>query len=161
LIVFPPKKRTRNLDFFGVLSKEWCLRERARAAIANPLKVKAIAEAKTNTDMVDAEVLAQLLQCDFLPQVWIPDKRTRLLREMCAHRAVESAISVGALSKAFSATLRIQGIWCRKKRSKVSVSSMHVVHIRVGAKILRGLTAGNHQARNGGSCSAAHSSSRK
>ena len=27
--------------------------------------------------------------CDgtFLPQVWIPDKTTRLLREMCAHRA--------------------------------------------------------------------------
>src|SRR5262245_5206850 len=59
----------------------------AKVAIANPLKVKAIAEAKTKTDKVDAEVLAQLLRCDFLPQVWIPDKMTRLLREMCAHRA--------------------------------------------------------------------------
>ena len=59
----------------------------AKVAIANPLKVKAIAEAKIKTDKVDAGVLAQLLRCDFLPQVWIPDKSTRLLREMCAHRA--------------------------------------------------------------------------
>jgi transposase len=59
----------------------------ARVAIANPLKVKAIAEAKTKTDKVDAGVLAQLLRCNFLPEVWIPDKTTRLLREMCAHRA--------------------------------------------------------------------------
>jgi transposase len=59
----------------------------AKVAIANPLKVKAITEAKTKTDKVDAEVLAQLFRCDFLPGVWIPDKKTRLLREMCAHRA--------------------------------------------------------------------------
>lgn len=59
----------------------------AKVAIANPLKVKAIAESKIKTDKVDAGVLAQLLRCDFLPEVWIPDKTTRLLREMCAHRA--------------------------------------------------------------------------
>src|SRR5215472_6577862 len=58
-----------------------------KVAIANPLKVKAIAEAKTKTDKVDAGVLAQLFRCDFLPEVWIRDKTTRLLREMCAHRA--------------------------------------------------------------------------
>jgi len=66
---------------------ELILPQVARVAIANPLKVKAIAEAKVKTDKVDAGVLAQLLRCDFLPQVWIPDKTTRLLREMCAHRA--------------------------------------------------------------------------
>ncbi|MBV9671504.1 MAG: IS110 family transposase [Verrucomicrobia bacterium] len=59
----------------------------ARVAIANPLKVKAIAEGKSKTDKIDAYVLAQLLRCDFLPTVWIPDKATRRLREMCAHRA--------------------------------------------------------------------------
>ena len=32
-------------------------------------------------------MLAQLLRCNFLPEVWIPDKTTGLLREMCAHRA--------------------------------------------------------------------------
>jgi transposase len=66
---------------------ELILPQVAKVAIANPLKVKAIAEAKVKTDKVDAGVLAQLLRCDFLPQVWIPDKPTRLLREMCAQRA--------------------------------------------------------------------------
>ena len=37
----------------------------AKVAIANPLKVKAIAEAKVKTDKVDAAVLAQLLRWDF------------------------------------------------------------------------------------------------
>ena len=59
----------------------------AKVAIANPLKVKAIAEGKVKTDKIDAGALAQLLRCDLLPEVWIPDKITRLLREMCAHRA--------------------------------------------------------------------------
>jgi transposase len=59
----------------------------AKVAIANPLKVKAIAESRIKTDKVDAGVLAQLLRCDFLPEVWIPDKTTRLLRQMCGHRA--------------------------------------------------------------------------
>ena len=59
----------------------------AKVAIANPLKVKVIAEAKTKTDKVDAEVLAQLFRCNFLPEVWIPDQTTRLLCETCAHRA--------------------------------------------------------------------------
>jgi transposase len=59
----------------------------AKVAVANPLKVKAIAEGKIKTDQIDAFVLAQLLRCDFLPQVWIPDKPTCVLREMCARRA--------------------------------------------------------------------------
>lgn len=59
----------------------------AKVTIANPLKVKAIAEGKIKTDKIDAAVLAQLLRCDFLPQVWIPNQEIRLLRELCAHRA--------------------------------------------------------------------------
>src|ERR1044071_9823242 len=39
----------------------------AEVVVANPLKTKAIAEAKMKTDKVDAEVLAHLLRCDFLP----------------------------------------------------------------------------------------------
>jgi transposase len=63
----------------------------AKVAIANALKVKVIAEAKTKTDKVDAGVLAQLFRCNFLPEVWIPDKTTRLLREMCSQRAALAA----------------------------------------------------------------------
>ena len=54
--------------------------------VGNPLKIKAIAEAKIKTDKVDALVLAQLLRCDFLPSVWRPDEQTRCLRVWITHR---------------------------------------------------------------------------
>lgn len=58
----------------------------AEIVVGNPLKIKAIAEAKIKTDKVDATVLAQLLRCDFLPSVWRPDEQTRQLRAWITHR---------------------------------------------------------------------------
>jgi len=46
-----------------------------KIVVGNPLKTKAIAEAKIKTDKIDAMILAQLLRCDFLPSVWIPDAK--------------------------------------------------------------------------------------
>ena len=57
-----------------------------RIVVGNPLRTRAIAEAKVKTDKVDAEVLAQLLRCDYLPSVWQPDEDTQRLRELTAHR---------------------------------------------------------------------------
>lgn len=59
----------------------------ARIVVGNPLRTRAIAEAKVKTDKVDAEVLAQLLRCDYLPSVWQPDEDTQRLRELSGHRA--------------------------------------------------------------------------
>ena len=58
----------------------------AKIVVGNPLKTKAIAEAKVKTDKVDAMILAQLLRCDFLPTVWIPDAKTRVLRRLSSFR---------------------------------------------------------------------------
>ena len=52
----------------------------AKVLVSNPMATKAIAQAKVKTDKVDAHVLAQLLRCDFLPEVWQPDEATRRLR---------------------------------------------------------------------------------
>ncbi len=41
----------------------------AAVVVSNPLKTKAIAEAKIKTDKVDATVLAHLLRCNYLPEV--------------------------------------------------------------------------------------------
>jgi transposase len=57
-----------------------------RVVVSNPMKTKAIAEAKIKTDKVDAEVLAQLLRCDYLPSVWVPDQETRSLRQLTGRR---------------------------------------------------------------------------
>ncbi len=59
----------------------------AEVVVSNPMQTKAIAAAKVKTDKVDAKVLAQLLRCDFLPQVWMPDEPTRRLRELCGRRS--------------------------------------------------------------------------
>ncbi len=66
------------------------LAERAgRVVVSNPLRTKAIADAKIKTDKVDARTLAQLLAADFIPQVWVPDPETRVLRGRIArHRAL-------------------------------------------------------------------------
>jgi transposase len=58
----------------------------SEVVVSNPLKTRAIAEAKVKTDKVDAEVLAQLLRCDYLPAVWHPDERTQRWRGLVTHR---------------------------------------------------------------------------
>lgn len=55
--------------------------------ISNPLKVRAIAEAKIKTDKVDSRVLGELLRCDYLPVVWQPDAETQRLRRLTHRRA--------------------------------------------------------------------------
>jgi transposase len=59
----------------------------ARVVISNPMKTRAIAEAKVKTDKVDAAILAQLLAADYLPSVWKPDDATQALRRQVARRA--------------------------------------------------------------------------
>ncbi len=60
----------------------------ARLVVSNPLRTRAIATAKIKTDRVDAEVLAQLLRCDYLPPVWIPDPATLAARRLSTRRSV-------------------------------------------------------------------------
>jgi transposase len=58
-----------------------------QVVISNPLKVRAIAEAKIKTDKVDSRVLGELLRCDYLPVVWQPDAETQRLRRLTHRRA--------------------------------------------------------------------------
>lgn len=59
----------------------------SRVVVSNPMRTRAIADAKCKTDQIDAAVLAQLLAADFIPEVWVPDQRTRALRRQVAHRS--------------------------------------------------------------------------
>nr|WP_211264415.1 IS110 family transposase [Acetobacter senegalensis] len=58
----------------------------ARAIVANPMQVKAIAHARIKTDKIDAGVLAQFQASGFLPEVWVPDAATERLRRLVARR---------------------------------------------------------------------------
>jgi transposase len=59
----------------------------AAVVVGNPLQIRAIAQAKVKTDKIDAQVLAHLLRCDFLPEVWQPDEATRRLRQLTTLRS--------------------------------------------------------------------------
>lgn len=59
----------------------------ARVVVANPKRVRLIAEAKVKTDKVDAKVLAQLYAAGFLPEIWQPDPATERRRRLVAQRA--------------------------------------------------------------------------
>ena len=73
---------TMNTSAIAVLLAPHC----RRVVVSNPLKTRAIAEAKIKTDKVDARVLAELLAADYLPSVWLADDDTRALRRQVARR---------------------------------------------------------------------------
>jgi transposase len=58
-----------------------------RVVIAHAKAVRAIAWANVKNDRIDARTLAMLLASGFLPGVWTPDERTRLLRRLVTRRA--------------------------------------------------------------------------
>jgi transposase len=58
----------------------------ARVIIANPLQVKAIAQAHVKTDKIDAGTLASLHAAGYLPQIWTPDAITERKRRLAARR---------------------------------------------------------------------------
>ena len=74
----------------------------AEVVVSNPLKTKAIAEARIKTDKVDAEVLAHLLRSDFLPRVWEPPQETQELRRLCSRRAALVGHSVAIKNRIHS-----------------------------------------------------------
>jgi len=46
-------------------------------ALAHPLKVRAIAEARIKTDKISADILCDLLRSNLLPEAYVPSKETR------------------------------------------------------------------------------------
>jgi transposase len=59
----------------------------AEVTVANPRRLRAIAESKVKTDQVDARTLCELLDAGFVPAVWSPDEWTRALRRRLQRRS--------------------------------------------------------------------------
>lgn len=57
-----------------------------RIHVANPFKVKAIAEARIKTDTIDASTLAHLLRANLIPSVYVPSEDTRRKKEILRQR---------------------------------------------------------------------------
>jgi len=73
---------TRN---WGLLY-DWLEEVLDDVALAHPLKVKAIAEAKIKTDKISADILADLLRADLLPRAYAPSKQTRNFKNVLRQR---------------------------------------------------------------------------
>jgi transposase len=54
--------------------------------LANPLKTRAIAEAKIKTDTIDAQTLAALLRGDLIPKVHVPSQKVRAQKNLLRQR---------------------------------------------------------------------------
>ena len=55
--------------------------------LSNPLRTKAIAEARIKTDRIDAKTLAYLLRGDLVAESYVPTRKNRERRALIRHRA--------------------------------------------------------------------------
>ena len=54
--------------------------------LANPVKTRAIAEARVKTDKLDSKILAHLLRADLIAECYVPSRDVRLSRALLSHR---------------------------------------------------------------------------
>jgi len=57
-----------------------------RVVVANPIKVKQIAQARVKTDIRDTLILARLLAANLIPEVWVPPAPVREMRQLLSQR---------------------------------------------------------------------------
>lgn len=74
-------------------------RRGAQVAVVNPIRTRAIAEARIKTDKVDAEILVRLLAADFVCTSWIGSREERELRTLLRHRAALKKQVVGVKNR--------------------------------------------------------------
>lgn len=93
--------------------------------LANPVRTRAIAEARIKTDKVDASTLADLLRANLISESYIPPKEIRLLREITRERRtfvtqttqIKNKIQALLIKKGWKIPTRILGkksvLWIR------------------------------------------------
>lgn len=57
-----------------------------KVLVANPIKVKQIAQARVKTDIRDTLILARLLAANLIPAIWVPPAHVRELRYLLSQR---------------------------------------------------------------------------
>ena len=57
-----------------------------KVLVANPIKVKQIANARVKTDIRDTLILARLLVANLVPVVWVPPAHVRQMRQLLSQR---------------------------------------------------------------------------
>jgi transposase len=65
---------------------DWLEEVADEVALAHPLKVRAIADARIKTDKIDADTLAHLLRADLIPKAYAPSQETRAVKRTLRQR---------------------------------------------------------------------------
>lgn len=73
---------TYNWYFFVDIAEDYA----ETVYLANSYELKAFAKRNKKTDKIDARLIADVLRKGFLPDVFIPDKETRMTRELLRYR---------------------------------------------------------------------------
>lgn len=73
---------TANYEWFFLLIEDLA----KRLLLAHPKKLRVIAESKHKSDKIDAQVLAEFLALDMIPEAWRPPPRVRQHRVLVRHR---------------------------------------------------------------------------
>lgn len=73
---------TSNYEWFLLLVEDLA----DRCVLAHPQKLRIIAESKHKSDKIDAQILAEFLAIDMIPEAYRPSPRTRQYRVLVRHR---------------------------------------------------------------------------
>ena len=77
-----------------------------KVLVANPIKVKQIAQARVKTDIRDTLILARLLAANMIPAIWVPPVEVRNLRYLLAQRRQLMGMHTQAVNRMHSVAHR-------------------------------------------------------
>jgi transposase len=104
--------------------------------LANPSKVKIIAESQIKTDKVDALALAQLLRTNFLPESYLAPKEQRETRDLLRYRISLVHLRSGVKNRVHALLTRLgiyhsfSDLFGKRGRSFLSSLELSSVHCR-------------------------------
>jgi len=94
---------------------DWLDELAEEVVLAHPLKVRPIADARIKTDKIDAEILAHLLRADLIPEAYVPEQETRVVKRALRQRRFQVQVR-GMVKNRISAPLSRNSV----ERPKVS-----------------------------------------
>jgi transposase len=77
-----------------------------KVLVANPIRVKQIAQARVKTDIRDTLILARLLAANMIPAIWVPPQEVRELRYLLAQRRQLMGMHTQAVNRMHSVAHR-------------------------------------------------------
>ena len=104
--------------------------------LANPSKVRIIAESQIKTDKVDAEALAQLLRTNFLPECYLAPRELREARDLLRYRITLVHLRTGLKNRVHALLTRLgiyhsySDLFGKEGRSFLSSLDLSLIHQR-------------------------------